>query len=72
MKEISKKDIKTLAHEAKNYNKKALNRLLEREKLICEAYFSKQNLPKSDVQDMAQNVLMKIAKNRSCAGSFHR
>lgn len=63
MKETSKKDIKTLAHEAKNYNKKALSKLLEREKLICEAYFSKQNLPKSDVQDMAQNVLMKIAKN---------
>ena len=63
MKEANNKDIKKLAHEAKNYNKKALSKLLEREKLICEAYFSKQNLPKSDVQDMAQNVLMKIAKN---------
>lgn len=63
MSKISHENLTTLATMAKNYDKQALNELLERERKICEAYFKKQRLPISDVQDLTQNVLLKIAKN---------
>lgn len=63
MNEISKLNLTTLANMAKYSDKQALNELLERERKICEAYFKKQKLPLNDIQDLTQNVLIKIAKN---------
>ncbi len=56
-------NLKTLAYLAKHSNKEALRELLERESKICRAYFRTQNLPPNDIQDLVQNVLIKITKN---------
>ncbi len=63
MKEGTKINLKTLAHLAKNSNKSALRELLTRESKACRVYYKKQNLPQIDIQDLTQNVLIKIAKN---------
>ncbi len=63
MKETSKPNTKTLAYLAKHSNKEALRELLERESKVLRAYYRGQNLPPNDVQDLTQNVLIKIAKN---------
>ncbi len=63
MNEIPKLNIKTLAYLAGNGNKSALKELLERESKVCRAFFRKHNLPPNDIQDLVQNVLIKITKN---------
>lgn len=63
MKEISKPNLKTLAYLAKHSNKDALRELLERESKVLRAYYRAQRLSPHDIQDLTQNVLIKIAKN---------